>query len=213
MLKKFSVFAAAAALVLAGAAGPAAAQSRDDDNKEDAVKAKTAPKASEKKVDISIDDFAGHYVGRGVTRSRGSRQFGLASRDLDVKIEVTGKDFKITWTTVRRRQLPGSKKRTVTQTITFKATQHKNVWQAENSNTLMSGKPVIWARLRGARLTVYVMRMNPRTGGYASAVYTRELIEGGMQLRFRRVTEGNPVRTVVAYLEKRDDDKKDDKKE
>jgi hypothetical protein len=152
-------------------------------------------------VDITIKNFYGRFVGRGVTKSHGAKHFGLADRDLDVVIEAAAKGgFKLTWTTIRRRK--GKAKRTSTQTIDFVPMSQPKRWKAKNSGDLLAGQPVIWARLAEARLYVYVIVTNPKTGRFQAAVYVRELIEDGMQLRFRRVRDGAPARAVVAYLKR-----------
>ena len=153
----------------------------------------------EEKAPISIKDFFGRYAGRGVTRSQGALHYGLADRDLDVQIEAAPNNgFKLTWTTIRRKEKK-SKRRT-TQTVEFLATDKPNRWKAKGSGELLSGKPTIWARLEGPRLFVYVVATDPETGRFHASVYVRELVQDGMQLRFRRVRDGAPARAVVAYL-------------
>lgn len=186
-------------LVAVAAAAPSFAQMK-------AVPAKPGGKIQGKadrteKVTISISDFYGHYVGRGVTKSHGARYYGLADRDLDVVIEkAEAGGFKLTWTTIRRRAKKS--KRRSTQTLSFVPTGRPNTWKAKKSGELMNGEPVIWARLNGPKLYVYVVVSNAKTGVFEAAVYVRELVQDGMQLRFRRVRDGSPARSVVAYLKR-----------
>ncbi len=155
----------------------------------------------QEKVAVSIKDFYGRYVGRGVTKSHGAKHYGLADRDLDVQIEAAPNGgFKLTWTTIRRRE--GKAKRRTQQAIDFVSAGQPNRWKSKTAGDLLGGKPVIWARLADARLYVYVVETNPKTGRFQAAVYVRELVQDGIQLRVRRVRDGAPARAVVAYLKR-----------
>jgi hypothetical protein len=153
----------------------------------------------EEKVGVSIKDFYGRFAGRGVTKSHGALHYGLTDRDLDVRIEAAPNNgFKLTWTTIRRKR--NKAKRLTTQTVEFVPAGTPNRWTSKDSGQLLSGKPVIWARLAGARLFVYVVTTDAKTGRFHAAVYVRELVQDGMQLRFRRVRDGAPARAVIAFL-------------
>ena len=188
-MKKWLLVAAALLLSFA----PVQAQNKPADN--------TGKADREEKVRVTIKDFYGRYAGRGVTKSHGAQHYGLANRDLDVQIEAAPNNgFKLTWTTIRRKR--NKAKRQTTQTVEFVPAGSPNRWKAKDSGELLSGKPVVWARLAGARLFVYVVTTEPKSGRFHAAVYVRELVQDGMQLRFRRVRDGAPARAVIAYLKR-----------
>ncbi len=185
-MKKFLYALTAVMLV----SSPAPAQQKPGSDKTDKTET----------VRVTIKDFYSRFVGRGVTKSHGAKHYGLADRDLDVVIEAAPNGgFKLTWTTIRRKS---KAKRKTTQSIEFVSAGLPNRWKAKTAGDLLAGKPVIWARLAEARLYVYVVVTNPKTGRFQAAVYVRELVEDGMQLRFRRVRDGAPARSVVAYLKR-----------
>jgi len=70
---------------------------------------------------------------------------------------------------------------------------------------------MIWARLEGKVLSVYVVAADPK-GGLATAIYERTLTKKGMLLRFASRHNGKVVRTVNAELKRAKPEKKMKKK-
>ena len=150
----------------------------------------------------TIKDFEGHFVGMGVTRvKQPTGSIAARDRDLDVVI-IAGADggFSLSWKTVylyRWTKSEKSKKRF--STLTFKPTDKKNVWRAVRSGDPLKGRAMVWARIDGKVLKVYVIAADP-AGGLATAIYERRITKQGMQLRFLSTRDGRPVRSVNAVL-------------
>jgi hypothetical protein len=158
----------------------------------------------------TIKAFEGHYVGVGVTRVKQQKgSVAARDRDLDVVI-IAGSDggFSLSWKTVylyRWTKSEKSKKRF--SSLTFVPTDKKNVWRAKRSGDPLKGSAMIWARLEGKVLSVYVVAADP-AGGLATAIYERTLTKKGMLLRFTSRHNGKVVRTVNAELKRAKDEKK-----
>jgi len=150
----------------------------------------------------TIKDFEGHYVGVGVTRVQQSvGHVAARDRDLDVVI-IAGSDggFSLSWKTVflyRWTKSEESKKRFTS--LTFKPTGRPGIWRATRSGDPLAGRAMIWARLAGKVLSVYVVAADP-AGGLVTAIYQRTLTKKGMQLRFVSERDGEQLRTVNAML-------------
>jgi len=150
----------------------------------------------------TIKDFEGHYVGMGVTRMKQPVGHVTArDRDLDVVI-IAGSDggFSLSWKTVflyRWTKSEESKKRF--SSLTFKPTGKPGIWRATRSGDPLAGRAMIWARLAGKVLAVYVVAADPG-GSLVTAIYQRTLTKTGMQLRFSSQREGKELRTVNAML-------------
>ncbi|HUT47944.1 MAG TPA: hypothetical protein VM325_01280 [Alphaproteobacteria bacterium] len=158
----------------------------------------------------TIKDFEGHYVGVGVTRVKQSAgRVAARDRDLDVVI-IAGPDggFSLSWKTVflyRWTKSEESKKRL--SSLTFKPTGKPGIWRATRSGDPLAGRAMIWARLAGKVLSVYVVAADPG-GGLVTAIYQRTLTKTGMQLRFSSQRDGKQLRTVDAVLRRAKAEKK-----
>jgi hypothetical protein len=158
----------------------------------------------------TIKDFEGHYVGIGVTRvTQQKGSVAARDRDLDVVV-IAGKDggFSLSWKTVYLyRWTKSEKSKRRFSSLTFVPADKKNVWRAKRSGDPLAGRAMIWARLEGKVLSVYVVAADP-AGGLATAIYERTLTKTGMLLRFTSRHNGKVVRTVNAELRRAKDEKK-----
>jgi hypothetical protein len=158
----------------------------------------------------TIKDFEGHFVGIGVTRVKqpvGS--VAARDRDLDVVI-IAGKDggFSLSWKTVylyRWTKSENSKKHF--SSLTFKPTGKPGIWRATRSGDPLAGRAMVWARLAGKTLSVYVVAADPQ-GVLSTAIYERTLTKSGMQLRFISQRDGRRQRSVNAVLRREKMEKK-----
>jgi hypothetical protein len=162
----------------------------------------------------TIKDFEGHFVGMGVTRvKQPTGSVAARDRDLDVVI-IAGSDggFSVSWKTVYLyRWTKSEKSKKHFSTLTFKPTDKKNVWRAVRSGDPLKGRAMVWARIDGKVLKVYVIAADP-AGGLATAIYERRITKQGMQLRFLSTRDGKPVRSVNAVLRRAKPGKKMEKK-
>lgn len=158
----------------------------------------------------TIKDFQGHFVGIGVTRVKQPKgSVAARDRDLDVVI-IAGSDggFSLSWKTVYLyRWTKSEKSKKHFASLTFKPTDKKNIWRAVRSGDPLAGRAMVWARLEGKVLTVYVVAADPE-GGLATAIYERTLTKTGMLLRFASQHNGKVVRTVNAELRRAKAEKK-----
>jgi hypothetical protein len=162
-----------------------------------AALATAVPAASAK--DIKIAGFFGTFKGNGVSENRDSLYFGVTVRDLDVKIEPAGQGFSIEWTTVIRRggDPKNPKVRSKTQRMTFQPAG-KFYRATENSDPL-SGQPFAWAYIKETSLILHIMSVD-ENGAYQMQSYIRTLVPTGMEFKFERIRNDEPVRTVRGKL-------------
>ena len=159
----------------------------------------TAPAASAK--DINLPGFFGTFKGNGVSENRDSLYFGVTVRDLDVKIEPVGKGFSIEWTTVIRRggDPKNPKVRSKTQQMTFHPAGPGKVYKAAGNGDPLAGQNYAWAYIKETSLIIHIMSID-ETGAYQMQSYTRTLVPTGMEFKFERIRNDEPVRTVKGKL-------------
>lgn len=150
----------------------------------------------------TLKKFFGEYVGTGVASRKRRGRVSLDRRDLDVSIKPYKEGgFTMTWTTIIAPEY-ATKRRERTTTVNFVPTERTEVWRADPVTTLMSGQAVIWARIGGEALFVYIAALT-EAGGIATSVYKRTLTKNGMRLEFDRTQDGQRVRTVQATLRRK----------
>lgn len=156
----------------------------------------------------AIDAFFGRYEGRAIVAGDGQ----TTTRDLDVRIEPAGDagagQFRITWSTLIRRSEAGEKRKSYS--ILFKRTPRPGIFASAMRTDMfgnavpldpLKGDPFVWCRIAGRTLTVYALQITD-DGGYDLQVYDRTLRDGGLDLKFTRLDEGQPPTVVTAVLEK-----------
>lgn len=152
-----------------------------------------------------IDPFIGEYEGR-VKFVVGDRE---VERDLGVKISKTKKGFNIKWTATTRK--PNGKLKTKKYTIDFIPTRRSNVFAAAMKTNVFGGKepldpmkgdPYVWSRITGDTLTLFALLVRD-DGGYELQVYDRTLGTDGLQLKYSRIRDGQPLRTIETLLRRK----------
>ena len=153
--------------------------------------------------DLPIAAFAGQFAGTGLARNDLSEYFDLTVRDLGVTIAVRGQGFTLTWTTVLRDRgdpdNPTARRKSTT--LDFVASGRAGVFRGATPSDPMSGQPYAWARIKGQTLTVHSLVISA-DGSYEMHTYDRTLTPFGMDLKFTRVSDGEPTRSVTAKLTK-----------
>jgi len=150
-----------------------------------------------------IDQFAGIYKGSAeVTNVDGTS----APRDLSVEIEITRKGFNVNWETITYK-LDGRVKE-ARFSIEFLASKRPNQFSAAMGRDIfghavqldpMRGDPYVWAHIDGKTLTVYSLFIG-EDGGYEMQEYARTLVDGGLELDFERIRNGERMKTVKTIL-------------
>lgn len=152
-----------------------------------------------------IDPFVGEYEGH-VTLIDGDKE---VERDLGVKISKMKKGFNIQWTAATRKA--DGKLKTKEYTIAFLPTSRSNVFAAAMKTNVFGGKvpldpmkgdPYFWSRIIGDTLTLFALLVRD-DGGYELQVYDRTLRSEGLQLKYSRIRDGQPLRTIETLLRRR----------
>ncbi|RKZ35305.1 MAG: hypothetical protein DRQ37_06710 [Gammaproteobacteria bacterium] len=150
------------------------------------------------------DIFYGVYEGTaGATKSS-----GLSKPELKVVIRPRDKGFAVEWATVTKKADGRTKRKNYA--INFETTRRPNIYGSGMRRNMfgkavpldpLKGDPYVWAKIAGKTLTVYAMLVND-DGGYEMQVYERTRTESGLDLKFTRVSDGQPVRVFHGKLTK-----------
>ncbi len=152
-----------------------------------------------------IEPFIGEYEGR-VKFIDGDI---AVERDLGVKISKTKTGFNIKWKSTTRK--PNKKLKAKEYTIDFLPTKRSNVFAAAMKTNVFGGKvpldpmkgdPYVWSRITGDTLTLFALLVRD-DGGYELQVYDRTLVADGLQLKYSRIRDGQPLRTIETLLRRK----------
>jgi hypothetical protein len=149
--------------------------------------------------------FVGKYTGSAeVLALDGTR----IPRDMSVEISLTKEGFQVQWTSVTYRDDGRTKEKSYSinfipsdREAVFAAAQTRNMFGQDVQLDPMKGEPYVWARIIDSTLTVYSLFVGEH-GGYSLQQYDRTLAEGGLQLRFQTIRDGEIQRAVETFLVK-----------
>jgi hypothetical protein len=155
--------------------------------------------------DRPVRDFFGSYVGRSIN----TIEDGLSERDLAVVIKPYKENgFTVEWTTlIRKKNAEWSKK---SYTINFGPTKRPGIYGSEMRSNMfggavpldpLEGEPFFWARIDGDSLSVYALIIR-EDGGYEIQIYDRTWTPKGLDLKFSRFRNGEPLKLVTGTLER-----------
>lgn len=154
-------------------------------------------------VRADITPFIGTYKGSAdVLSADGTVQ----PRDMSVEIDKTTKGFTVSWTSTRTRA-DGSEK-SKSYVIRFVASERAGIFSAAMGRNVfghdvqldpMQGEPFVWAKLKDDTLSVYSLFVTDE-GGYEIQQYDRTLVNEGLRLKFQRLRNGVPLRSVSTVL-------------
>lgn len=147
--------------------------------------------------------FVGTYTGSAeVTALDGTK----TPRDMSVEISETDKGFRVKWTSISLRGDGSRNEKSYTieflpsdRDAVFAAAMRKNVFGHEVQLDPMKGEPYVWSRVDGDTLTVFSLFVD-EDGGYSIQQYDRTLVEGGLDLRFQVISDGEIQRAVETFL-------------
>lgn len=151
-----------------------------------------------------IDRFVGSFLGQAGITLEGEAQ----PRDLSTTIEPNGDGFNLRWTSVTYKA--DGNTRTKTYTIEFVPSQRDNIYGSAMKTNIfgkqvpldpLQGEPFVWSRFEGDTFSVFSLFIN-EAGEYEMQEYHRTLAEGGLDLLFRRVSNGVPQREIEAFLKR-----------
>lgn len=151
--------------------------------------------------DAAVAAFFGHWQGSGVSESEVSLSFRMTARDLDVIITSSGNGFSLSWTTVQRQKGDPNNpdvERKGTEII-FLPSGKPGVWHEAQSGGQgtgsLAGGRYAWSRVEGNTLVTQIVEIDDE-GRSNLHIYRRTLSGTGMTLEFRRLVDGELVRTV-----------------
>lgn len=152
-----------------------------------------------------IAPFVGSYEGSAdLSMADGTVQH----RDMNVDIAPTEDGFSVRWTSVTYRTDGRTKEKSYEIDFVpsdregvFSAAQKTNVFGHSVQLDPMKGEPYVWARIAGDTLTVYSLFVDSE-GGYEMQQFDRSLTEGGLDLDFERLRNGERQRSVSTFLER-----------
>ena len=155
--------------------------------------------------DHAVEPFFGDFVGRSISL----HQEGLSERDISVSIQPSGnKEFLLKWTTITHKADGRTKHKSYAiifqpsgRANIFSSAMRKDVFGHKSPLDPLKGDPFVWARIDGKALIVYALIITD-SGGYEMQEYTRTLSEKGLDLRFTRIRNGKPQRTITGTLER-----------
>ncbi|WP_299626421.1 hypothetical protein [uncultured Tateyamaria sp.] len=150
-----------------------------------------------------ISAFVGTYTGSAeVTSADGTK----IPRDMSVDISETKEGFRVKWTSVTLRSDGRRKEKSYTidfvpsdRDAVYAAAMRRNVFGHEVQLNPMKGEPYVWSRIDSETLTVYSLFVDV-DGGYSLQQYDRTLSDGGLDLRFQTIRDGEILRAVDTFL-------------
>jgi hypothetical protein len=155
-------------------------------------------------VRADVEPFVGSYLGSAeLIRADGSTQM----RDMSVEIALAGKGgFIVKWATITYRSDGTSKEKSYEiefvasdREDVFAAAMKKNVFGHSVQLDPMKGEPYVWSRIVGDTMTVYSLHVDAE-GGYEIQQFDRTLADGGLELEFHSILNGEVQRTISTFL-------------
>ncbi len=153
-----------------------------------------------------IDRFIGKYAGHADYVTDGVAQ----KRDMSVAIEKTKAGFLLTWVSVSYKSDGRTKEKTYS--IEFVPSSRENIYQSAMKSNLfgkavpldpLAGEPFVWARFEDDTFSVYSLFID-ESGAYEVQEFHRTLIDGGLDLVFLRMRDGETEREIRTTLQRLD---------
>ncbi|MDW4496391.1 hypothetical protein R5H30_00230 [Sulfitobacter sp. D35] len=152
-----------------------------------------------------IEPFVGSYSGSAQVSSADGRKI---DRDMSVQIAETRDGFQVNWTSTTYREDGRIKEAKYSINFVpsdragvYAAAMKRNVFGHEVQLDPMRGEPYVWARIVDDTLTVYSLYVDA-DGGYELQQFDRSVAEGGLNLDFQTILDGEIQRTVSTFLER-----------
>ncbi|TDE35112.1 hypothetical protein E1B25_18090 [Antarcticimicrobium sediminis] len=153
-----------------------------------------------------VEPFIGDYVGAAeIVGADGER----IQRDMNVSIRSAKKGFTVDWTSTTRK--PDGRFKAKSYSITFLQTDRAGIYSAGMRQNVfghsvpldpIKGEPFVWGRIRGDTLTIFSLFVD-ENGDYEMQQFDRTLADGGLILKFSDLRNGETLRSVETFLERR----------
>ena len=151
-----------------------------------------------------FDRFIGSYSGSAQVENNGVS----SQRDMSVTIGATKQGFEVNWKSISHKADGRIKEKEYT--INFLPTQRGGIYSSAMGVNVfgnpipldpMKGDPYVWSRITGDTLTVFSLLIDDR-GGYEMQEYNRSLAAGGLNLEYKRIRNGEKLKSISVFLEK-----------
>ena len=151
-----------------------------------------------------IDRFEGEYVGEAEFTFEGKVQ----RRDMSTQIEAIKGGFILSWSSVSYKDDGRTKEKTYTIEFTpsvrdniYKSAMKKNLFGKATPLDPLQGEPFVWARFEGDTLSVFSLFID-EIGEYEVQEFHRTLVDTGLDLVFKRVRNGVPLKEIRTLLKR-----------
>ena len=130
----------------------------------------------------------------------------MQRRDVSTTIAPTKDGFSVSWTSISYKDDGRSKSKSYT--IEFTPTQRDHIYgSAMKTNVFgkpvpldpLKGEPFVWARFEGDTFSLFSLLINEQ-GEYDMQEYHRTLVEGGLDLVFRSVSDAATSKEIKTFL-------------
>lgn len=152
-----------------------------------------------------VSRFLGSYEG---TAKVSSADGSTRKRDMSVEIAQTDQGFSVAWTTNTYRPDGSAKEKSYLIEFVpsdrgdvYSSAMKRNVFGHDVQLDPMKGEPYVWGRFEGDTLSVYSLFVTV-DGGYEIQQFNRTLADGGLDLDYKSVRNGEIQRTVSTFLKK-----------
>lgn len=148
--------------------------------------------------------FIGNYSGSAQVEDAGVR----SQRDMSVSIRATKAGFEVNWKSISHKA--GGRLKEKEYTIAFLPTRREGIYSSAMGVNVfgnpvpldpMKGDPYVWGRITGDTLTVFSLLID-RDGGYEMQQYDRSLADGGLDLDYQRIRNGEKLKSIRVFLER-----------
>ena len=152
-----------------------------------------------------FDRFVGVYSGSAQVESNGE----TSQRDMSVNIEAIDSGFRVNWKSISHK--PDGRIKEKEYTISFRPTRRDGIYSSAMGVNLfgnpvpldpMKGDPYVWGRIIGDTLTVFSLLID-QNGGYEMQEYNRTVTEGGLDLEYERIRNGEKLKSISVFLKKK----------
>ena len=151
-----------------------------------------------------FERFTGNYSGSAQIESDGA----TSRRDMSVIIKTTDDGFQVKWKSISHKTDGRIKEKEYT--IGFLPTRRDGIYSSAMGVNLfgnpvpldpMKGDPYVWGRISGDTLTVFSLLID-NNGGYEMQEYNRTLTEGGLNLEYERIRNGEKLKSINVFLQR-----------
>ena len=149
-----------------------------------------------------IERFVGDYLGSAEVETYDG---SIAKRDMSVSISETRAGFTVEWSSTTYRDNKTKQKSYKVDFVPspregiFAAAMSRNVFGHSVQLDPMKGEPYVWARIEGDTLTMFSLYVRD-DGGYEMQQFDRTLADGGLQLDFVWLENGENQRSISTFL-------------